>query len=916
MWVLNQRSLSLSLVLALCGAACSSRSVGSNPDVESRNGRLSGAPAIGPEIGTIAPVLVPSDFGHNPELASDGVGFLSVQEVNQRIRAVRVDDAGHVLDADWLDLGAADGSTQLYPAAAFGGGHYLVTWSNLLTDAGGTNHDSIQGRFIKSDGTIEGSASFTLSSGDSIYSSVAWDGAHFVLAYMASAAGGANNIHAVLINADGTRVESSDHALTTSGSAVNPHLDTGATNTLVVWEEYTRAADGSDTSPRIRGARIGRDGSVLDSASFALSTGVRDEQAPDVAASSTAFLVVWQTSDMTIHGSVVTDAGAVSAKDFAIDHGTAGAGLPSAAFQGTNFAVGWTDARDGGSLYGTHVSLAGTPDSADAKLAADAPRAVGFGSDHTNLAFNGSHLFFTYLGGEPNGVEGSLLTQTLAVAQGAIPLTAIPNSQGYPYTSFDGTNYVVAWNDEDSSKPGTDLHAVRISGAGQVLDPQGVAVSPANKPSFSFALASPRNGATLFIWSATDNMPQQRSMAVDGTLGALGPFVTQHGAGVPGLASDGHGYLSAFDVGNSSDTGSVYGHLLGLDGNSGAEFRIDASTLNTGPFVLPAPSGYLVAYARSGTHLVTVSDTGALGQVLDLTSTAAVVAGASSQASSLVAWSDQSGSPGPLQARVVKAGAFSGKAFELTPDSLGYAPAIAWDGTSYWAVWESSTHALDGRTVGEDGTLGSVFSLVPAEVYAPALISDGNGQLLLSYAKLAGGGRSYRVASRLLGRGAGGSGGGGGGGSAAGGAGGRATPGPGGANGGSGAGGSSGSAGSSAAGSGGKSASGAGGSTGGTTATGGTTSAGSGGTSVSGGAGGAAAGSSGTGGSGGGSPACSVAPRGAGDRWSALGALFGLAFAFTARRRRARSLTYAQTASGQSRNRQYIVLCAAPDDER
>src|SRR5438270_6297702 len=128
MWVLNKRCLCF--ISALCGAACSGRSVGSNPDVESRAGRLSVAPAVGPEIGTIPPVLVPSDFGHNPELASDGVGFLSVQEVNQRIRAVRVDDAGHLLDADWLDLGASDGSTQLYPAAAFGGGHYLVTWSN------------------------------------------------------------------------------------------------------------------------------------------------------------------------------------------------------------------------------------------------------------------------------------------------------------------------------------------------------------------------------------------------------------------------------------------------------------------------------------------------------------------------------------------------------------------------------------------------------------------------------------------------------------------------------------------------------------------------------------------------------------------------------------------------------------------
>ena len=733
---------------------------------------------------------------------------------------------------------------------------------------------------------------------------------------MASADSGANDIHAVLLDPDGARVESSDHALTTSGSTSNPHLDVGDTNALVVWEDYTRLADGSDTSPRIRGARIGRDGGVLDSPSFALSTGVRDEQAPDVAAGSSGFLVVWQTSDMTIHGSAVTDSGVIPAKDFAIDHGTAGAGLPSAVFQGTDFAVGWTDARDGGSLYGTSVSPTGTPASADSKLAPDAPRAVGFGSDHTNFAFNGSHLFFTYLGSEPNGVEGSLLTETLVVAQGAIPLTAIPNSQAFPYTSFDGTNYVVAWNDEDSSKLNTDLHAVRINGAGQVLDPQGVAVSPTDRPSFSFSLGSPRNGTTLFIWSATDNMPQQRSMAADGTLGAVGPFVTQNGGFVPGLASDGHGYLSAFNAGDSSDTGSVYGHLLDLDGNPGAEFRIDASTLNTGPFVLPAPSGYLVAYARSGMHLVTVSDTGALGQVLDLTSAATVVNGASSPTDSLVAWSDTDGSPGPLQARFVKAGAFSGNSFQLTPDSLGYAPAIAWDGTGYWAVWESSTHELDGRTIGEDGTLGSVFPLVPAEVYAPALLSDGNGQLLLSYAKLAGERRSYRIASRLIGRGASGSTGGGG--SPGGGAGGSITPGSGGtngssgasgsmtpgssgtngasgANGAAGAGGATGSGGTNAPGSGGASGSGSGGSTGGAPATGGTTNAGSGGTSVPGGSGGAAAGSSGTGGSSGGAfPGCSVAPSGSGDRSSALAALFGLTWAFAGRRRRARSQGFSE----------------------
>lgn len=907
MWVLNRGSLCL--VSAFCSAACSSASVTSSPEVASRAERLvAGSPTVGPEIGTDAPVLVPSDFGHNPELASDGVGFLSVQEVNERIRAVRVDDDGHVLDADWLDFGTADGSSQLYPAAAFGSGHYLVTWSNLLTDPDGTNHDSIQGRFVKSDGTIEGDASLTLSSGNAIYSSVGWDGAHFVLAYMASADGGVNDIHSVLLNPDGTRVEASDHALTTSGSTSNPHLDVGATNTLVVWEDYTLSDQGFDTSPRIRGTRVGRDGSVLDSPSLALSTGALDAQSPDVAGAargSTGFLVVWQTSDSTIRGNMVTDLGAVFTQDFAIDHGTEGAGLPSAVFQDMDYAVGWTDARDGGSLYGARVSTGGIVGTSDTKLAPDAPAEVGVGSDHTSFAFDGSHLLFTYLGTEPNGIEGSLLTETLAVAQGAIPLTAIPNSQGYPSTTFDGTNYVVAWTDQRSSELDMDLRAVRISGAGQVLDPNGIAISPPDKPAFSFALASARSASSLVIWSGSDGMPQQRSLAGDGTLGAVGPFVTQNGAFVPALASDGRGYLSAFDAGDSSDTGSVYGHLLDLGGNSGAEFRIDASTLNTAPFVFPTGSGYLVGYARSGTHLVTVSDTGAPGDTLDLTSTSTVLGGASSDTSSLIGWSDNYAYPGPLQARFVKGGAFSGNTFELTPDSLGYAPAIAWDGTTYWAVWESSTHELDGRSVGEDGTLGSVLSLVPAEVYAPALATDGNGQLLLSYAKLAGERRSYRIASRLIGRGADGTGGSGG---SSGGTGGGAGSGAGGSSSGSGGtttgsggsvsmstGGTStgGTGGSSTPGAGGTSAPGAGGSvaTGGMPATGGSVSGGSGGNSGSGGASGhPAAGSPSTGGSSGGSsPGCSVAQSGPSDRSSALGALLGLGWVFAARRRRPRA---------------------------
>jgi len=833
-------------------------------------------PAIGPEIGTDAPVLVPSDFGHNPELASDGTGFLSVTEVNARIRAVRVNDAGRVLDADWLDFGTND-VTQLYPSVAFGGGHYLVTWSELKTDASGDTSDEIRGRFAKPDGTLEGSSSFVVSSGQAIYSSVGWDGQHFVLAYLGLQGNGVNNVRSVLLNPDGTRVAGSDHPLTTSGSASNPHLEVGATNTLVAWEEYVHSDQLGDTST-IHGARVGRDGSVLDAGGIALSNGTQSEQAPDVSSSGAGFLVAWQTDQPSVRGSIVSSAGAVSVKDVAISHSPDGAGLPSVAFDGTNYLVGWTDNRDEQSLYGVNVSPAGVVGSQDKKLASDAPRYVAFGSDHTNLAWNGSHFLLSYLGGYPNGLEGSLIGKDLAVVLSPIALTPIPNSQGYPRAAFDGTNYVVAWTDQRVSNTDMSVRAVRISQTGSVLDSNGIAVSPDDKPAFGFELASGGHDSTLFVWSATDHNPQQRMLAGNGSLADVKAFTTTNDVFVPSMASNKGGYLTAFNTGSSSATGSVYGHLLDASGNAGAEFRIDASTLNTGPFVFPSEGQYLVAYAKSGMHLVTISSTGTIGTPVDLTSNVTLVGGASNDTNTLVTWNQGDMDKNPLFGRFLHAGAYVGSAFEISPESAGYASTVGWDGETYWAVWESPTHALLTRSIGSNGTLGPVSTLVSEEVYAPVLTSGGQGQLLLSYAKLAGERRSYRVISRLVGRGAdippGGAGGSSGGGQASGGV----------AGGGTASGGTT-TTGSGGATTGGMTSGASGGVAGSSTANGGTTTTGSGGAT----SGGATSGGSAQAGAGGSTQppvSCSVQHVGARGSASGFGTAFGLALAAAAIRRR------------------------------
>jgi hypothetical protein len=713
-------------------------------------------PDVGPEIGTDPPVYQPSDFGHNPELASDGSGFLSVQEVNARIRAVRVDGTGKLLDLNWLDLGV-DGITQLYPSVVFGGGRYFVTWTELVNNAAGDSTMEVRGRFLKPDGTIEGSTSLLLSAGSAIYSSVGWDGSHFVLTYLGTSAPDGNAVHSVLLDANGSRVDGSDHVVTPVGSHNNPRLDVGAANTLLVWEDYTHSDVLGDVST-IKGVRIGRNGAVLDATPFVVSGGSVGENSPDVAAGSGGYLVAYQLADGSgVHASVVTDAGNVSTKDVVVSHGSEGAGLPSAVFDGTQYLVAWADGRDSGSLYGTRVSGSGAPSTSDTRLASDPPWSVGFGSDHTNLAWNGSHFFLSYLAMSPQGVEGALLRSDLSIEAAHVPLTPIPNSQGYPQLSFDGSNYVVAWTDRQSSDIDEDLRSVRISGAGVVLDPAGIAVSTPEQPAFGFALGS-SGGSTLFAWSGAGAPTSRRSLSNAGTLGAVAPLTTQHPMSSFGLASNGQGYLVAFNSGDSSETGVVYGHLLDPTGSSGNDFRLDASTLNTGPFVFPSEGGYLVAYARAGMHFVRISATGTVGAPLDLVSDSVLVSAATSGASTLITWSDSFGSDSPLRARLLRAGAYVGEPIEISASSAGYGSALAWDGTSYWAVWESPTHHLSARSISETGALGTAAGIVDEEVYAPALASDGAGQMLLSYAKLVGERRSYRVASRLLGRGAIGSG--------------------------------------------------------------------------------------------------------------------------------------------------------------
>ncbi|WP_437585342.1 hypothetical protein [Sorangium sp. So ce1000] len=732
-------------------------------------------PEVGPEIGTDPPVPVQQDVGFDPEIATDGAGYVVAFEDFARIRAVRVDASGNVLDLDWLDLGE-EGVGQLLPSVAYGGGRYFFTWCRYDDDG-----VTIHGRMMRPDGTLEGSASFAIpSSGEGLFPSVEWNGERFVASWLSVTGDGVENVHVTLVDPSGGVVPGAERAVSTSGQAARPVITSGAGVSVVAWDD----ANGGERA--VRAARVAGDGTVLDVGGVPISEGPVNARLPALASSGASFLVTWVRDDWpsAIRGAVLTADGTITARDFPISRSSPGTQAPTAAFDGHGYLVAWADERDRRSMVGARVSVDGVVQgTVDVRLADGSPRSV-LDSDRNSLVWNGSHFLLAFHG---EGIEGSLIGPDLALAAGPIVLSPMPNRQRNPRVVWTGESYLVAWSDErDPDLERADVHvrAVRVSAAGEVVDPAGIDLL---SRAMSLDLASNGEGTSVLTWSEMRDREYLRPIASDGTPGERVAVSSLYLTSAPAVASNGDGYLVTF-VERSTDEPYVYtasGRLLDASGNAGLAFPIAPATGSaSSAFPLPAGQGYLVVYGNRdvGVRLVPVSRTGDVGESVFLSDPPISVSGATDGTHTLVVWTKGEEWPNPpdglIRGRVFADGGWRGEAFEISPASAGHAAAVAWDGASYQVVWEEAeTQRLRIRAVAPDGTLGTEALLVDEACASPTLASSEDGRLLLTYEKPRLAGYVRRVVSRLLtpepssGTGAGGSGGAGAGGGGNGGAG-------------------------------------------------------------------------------------------------------------------------------------------------
>ncbi|ABS25884.1 cell wall/surface repeat-containing protein [Anaeromyxobacter sp. Fw109-5] len=296
---------------------------------------------------------------------------------------------------------------------------------------------------------------------------------------------------------------------------------------------------------------------------------------------------------------------------------------PAVAFDGTSHLVVWSDARGGAGqdLHGARVSAAGV-------LLDPAPLVIsaGPGDEITAaVAFDGTNYLVVWQdqrGSTGRDVYGARVSPDGTVLDpGGIAISTAAEHQVEPAVAFDGTSYLVVWEDRRGGL--ADVRGARVSPNGSVLASELlISGAPLHQTQPAVACAS---GACLVAWrDGRAGGPDVYGARVAGAsvVDAGGLPISRAGSsqGRPAVASDGSGYLVVWND-TRSGTSDVYGSRVGADGQildlSGLAITAEADAQQS-PEVAFEGAYYVVAWhdRRSGVafdaHAARVTPAGAV----------------------------------------------------------------------------------------------------------------------------------------------------------------------------------------------------------------------------------------------------------------------------------------------------------------
>lgn len=728
-------------------------------------------PTVGPEYPASDPVYG-SASGNQiyPSIAWNGSNFLVAWQDSRAgtsdVYASRVSSAGAVLDAGGIAVSTA-ANIQLHPVVAWNGSDFLVAWSDYRS---GTNYDAYAARVSGAGVVLDaGGIAVSTAANDQVPTTIASDGSSFLVVWQDTRSA-SFDIYASRVSGSGVVLDAAGIAVSTGGpDKGSPSVAWNGSNFLVAWEDF-RSGNGDIYASRVSGAGV-----VLDAAGIAVSTPASGQFSPAVASDGSNFLVAWydyRSVNGDIYAARVSGAGVVlDATGIAVSTAAGDQLYAAVAWNGSNFLVAWTDNRSGASsdIYASRVSSAGVVLDASGiavSTAAGGQHRVKVASDGSNFLAawadfraGASDIYASRVSGAGTVLDAS-----------GIAVSTVANSQAAPAVAWNGSNFLVVWQDSRSGTT-SDIYASRVSGAGAILDGSGIAVSTAanqqsspvvawNGSNFLVAWEDYRSGGSFDVYAS-------RVSGAGVVLDASGVAVSTVAGDQysPAVASDGSNFLVAWQDIRSGSSYDIYASRVSGAGAvlDGTGVVVSAAANGQGfPAVAWNGSNYLVAWHdfRSGAFYdIYASRFSSAGAVVDASGIAVSAAAdaqiypsvASDGENFLVAWQDaRSGANSDIYAsRVSGAGAVldaSGIAVWAGAGIQEF-PSVAWNGANYFAAWVStqaggSADVLGGR-VSPGGVLldpaGIPIATSAALEDAPGATAGPSGRIVVAYRRFAQG---------------------------------------------------------------------------------------------------------------------------------------------------------------------------------
>ncbi len=319
---------------------------------------------------------------------------------------------------------------------------------------------------------------------------------------------------------------------------------------------------------------------VIDGVEFLIDTtsgpSPHQQEDPAVAFDGTNYLVAWEdyrNGSYDIYAARVTPAGAVlDPRGFAVSTAADEHRNPAVAFDGANFLVAWEDWRGGQNpnIYGARV----TPGGVVLDTAGIAITTATAYQESPSVAFDGTNWLVAWQDNRSGFYQILVARVSPAGAvldTAGIPVTNASRQRGSPSVAFDGTNSLVVWNDSRNTSTSNDIYCARVSPDGEVLEPNGIPVSRAPRSQTTPGVAF---GDSLFLTAWQDdrasdyNIHAARITPQGGVLDTAGiPVCTvPRQQYKPALAFDGTEFIAAWEDARGGANSDIYGARITTDG--------------------------------------------------------------------------------------------------------------------------------------------------------------------------------------------------------------------------------------------------------------------------------------------------------------------------------------------------------------